>query len=423
MTVLVVALGSAGDVHPNVGLAAALNRRGHKVFLVASAVFEPLARRVGLAFHGLGTEREYYEALHDPDIWHPYRAFFAVAKRLILPTMREVYRIIAQHRESGDIVVAASGLAFGARIANEKLGVPLATVHLQPSLFRSKYVPPSFGFPDILGHLPRPLRPYYLWAVDRFFIDASLAPQVNAFRAELGLSPVRRLFHRWLHSPQLVVGFFPDWFAPPQLDWPPNVHLTGFPLYDESDSRQLPAGLAEFLAAGEAPIVFTAGSAMAQGKEFFRTSVDICRRSGWRGVLLTQFPEQVPAPLPERVRHFTYVPFSKVLPRAAAFVHHGGIGTTAQALAAGVPQLVVPMAHDQPDNAVRLRRLGVGDMLLPKDYRTTTALNHLRGLLGSPTIRENCRRRAGDLLASNTLERTCELIERLDRTQSPEGSS
>ncbi len=97
------------------------------------------------------------------------------------------------------------------------------------------------------------------------------------------------------------------------------------------------------------------------------------------------------------VRAFNYVPFSKVLPRAAALVHHGGIGTTAQALAAGVPQLVVPFAHDQPDNAARVRRLGVGDFLLPRRYRVGVVLQSLRRLLASSTVRENCRRRAGEL--------------------------
>ncbi len=92
--------------------------------------------------------------------------------------------------------------------------------------------------------------------------------------------------------------------------------------------------------------MFTAGSAMTQGADFFRVSAEVCRRSHWSGILLTQFPEQLPATLPEGVCHFDYVPFSQVLPRAAAFVHHGGIGTVAQALAAGVRQLVVPLAHD-----------------------------------------------------------------------------
>lgn len=423
MTAIVIGLGSAGDVHPNVGLALALRRRGHRVLFVGPAFFRPLAERAGLEFVGLGTEEEYYAAVRDPDLWHPLRAFSVVVRRLILPWMRPLYEIIVKHTEPGRTVVAAPGTAFGARIAQEKLGVPLATVHLQPLMLRSTLAPGCFGFPDIIGFLPRPLRGLYLRAVDRLLIDRLLAAETNAFRAELGLPPVRRFFDRWFHSPQLIIGLFPEWFAPPPPDWPANVRLTGFPLWDESGLRQLSPELEAFLDAGDAPVVFTAGSAMAQGKDFFRVSAEVCRRRGRRGLLLTQFPEQLPPRLPDGVRHFDYLPFSLVLPRAAAFVHHGGIGTTAQALAAGVPQLVVPLAHDQPDNAVRVRRLGVGDFLLPKAYRTPTAIKALDRLLGSSAVTEACQRRAGDVAASTALEQACRLMEELcAETQPPSGS-
>ncbi len=413
MKVIIVALGSAGDVHPNVGLALALQRRGHRVLLVAATVFGELARRVGLPFAGLGTEKDFYDTLKDPDIWHPYKAFFVLAKRLVHASMRDVYDIIKEHREPEGTLVVASGLTFGALVAHEKLGVPLATVQLQPAIFRSVHAPPVLAFPDLLGALPRALRPLYFRALDRFIIDPLLAGKLNEFRRELGLAPVRRVFDGWMHSSQLVVGFFPEWFGPPQADWPPTVHLTGFPLYDESDSRQVSPELTQFLDAGEAPVAFTAGSANAHAKDFFRVSVDACRQSGQRGILLTQFPEQLPESLPEGVRHFNYVPFSHVLPRAAAFVHHGGIGTTGQALAAGVPQLVVPWAHDQPDNAVRIRRLGVGDFLLPRNYKSKPAAERLSRLIGSPAVREECRRRKVDVTAAKPLDRTCELIEQL----------
>jgi UDP:flavonoid glycosyltransferase YjiC (YdhE family) len=415
LNVVVVALGSAGDVHPMVGLALTLRRRGHGVLLVGPMVFKPLAERVGLEFAGLGTEEEFYESIRDPDLWHPIRAFPLVAKKLILPAMRPVYELIATRRERdpGRTVVTAPSTAFGARIAQEKLGVALATIHLQPSMLRSNVDPPCYSLPDILGALPQWLRPYYWRAVDRLLIDPLLVPEVNAFRRELGLGPARRFFGDWMHSPQRAVGFFPGWFAPPAPDWPPQVRLAGFPLWDESEVREPSAELAQFLDEGEPPVVFTAGSAMAQGEEFFRVSAEVCRASGWRGLLLTQFPEQLPNSLPVGVRHFHYVPFSAVLPRAAAFVHHGGIGTTAQALAAGVPQLVTPLAHDQPDNATRVKRLGVGDFLPIKRYKMARVRERLARLMKSATVKENCRRYAQELTGRTALEQTCALVEEL----------
>jgi UDP:flavonoid glycosyltransferase YjiC (YdhE family) len=326
--------------------------------------------------------------------------------------MRPVYRIIQQRMEPGRTVVAASGIAFGARIAHERLGVPLATVHLQPIMLRSVIRPACFGFPDMIGSLPRPLRRLYLRAVDRLLIDPLLAGGTNAFRAELGLPPVSRLFNHWMHSPQLIIGLFPEWYAPQQPDWPPHVALTGFPLWDEGEMASPSPGLEEFLAAGEPPIVFTAGSAMTQGERFFQVSAEICRTTGRRGIFLTQFPEQLPTTLPGGVRHFDYIPFSAVLPRAAILVHHGGIGTTAQAIAAGVPQLVVPSAHDQPDNAIRIRRLGLGEFLLPGSYTTANVVKLLPYLTTS-RIGQNCRRRAAQMSVDRPLETTCRLIEEL----------
>ncbi len=412
LKVIVVGLGSAGDVHPNVGLALVLRDRGHDVLFAAPAVFRPLAHRVGLDFVGLLSEEDYYAALQDPDLWHPVRSFSVVVRRLILPGLRPIYDLIKNNADPGRTVVAAPGFAFGARIAHEKLGVPLATVHLQPIMLRSAVQPGCFGFPDILGHLPRSLRKLYLRAADRFFLDRLLAETTNAFRAELGLAPVARFFDRWINSPQRIIGLFPEWFSPPAPDWPPNVTLTGFPLWDESDVRSPSPELQEFLAAGDPPVVFTAGSAMLQAKAFFDISAQVCGATGRRGLLLTQFPEQLPLVLPPGVRHFDYIPFSLVLPRSAALIHHGGIGTTAQAIAAGIPQLVLPASHDQPDNAVRIRRLGLGDFVLPGHYDVKGVIKKLDRLMRAD-IQKNCRQRAGDMAHTQSLISACALIEGL----------
>jgi len=214
-----------------------------------------------------------------------------------------------------------------------------------------------------------------------------------------------------------VIGLFPDWYAQPQPDWPPNISLTGFPLWDESEVRSPSEELEKFLADGEPPLVFTAGSAMLQATRFFEVSVEVCKAAGCRGLLLTQFPEQLPAQLPPGVRHFDYIPFSAVLPRSAALIHHGGIGTTAQAIAAGIPQLIVPNAHDQPDNAVRVKRLCIGDYLLPKAYTAGLLMGKLRVLLG-PGVKDNCKRVAQKVTRDSLLTACC-LIEQLAPTRRP----
>lgn len=412
LKIIVIGLGSAGDVHPNVGLALELRKRGHEVLFVAPAIFRQLTQSLGLEFVEVLSEDEYLSAIRDPDLWHPTRSLSVLARHLILPVMRAVFEIIEKTHEAGRTVVAAPGTAFGARIAQEKLGVPLATIHLQPIMLRSALRPACFGFPDIAAHLPPLLRRLYFRMADRWIVDPCFAGQTNAFRATLGLPPVRRLFDRWIHSPALVIGLFPDWFAPTATDWPPNVALTGFPLWDEREVHTPSPALEKFLTAGDPPLVFTAGSAMLHAKDFFCVSAEVCKASGRRGILLTRYPEQLPAELPEGVRHFGYVPFSELLPRSAALVHHGGIGTTAQAIAAGLPQLIVPNTHDQPDNAVRVRRLGLGEFLLPRAYTKVRVLEKLERLL-RPAIKEDCRKRATIMAGTRSVEMASNLIEQL----------
>src|SRR5262249_16894786 len=142
---------------------------------------------------------------------------------------------------------------------------------------------------------------------------------------------------------------------------------------------------------GPPPVVFTAGSAMRQGHAFFAAAAEACRLMGRRGLLVTRYPEQLPSPLPEGVGHCRYMPFSQLLARSAALVHHGGIGTTAQAFAAGVPQLVMPMSHDQPDNAARVVRLGVGRSLPPRRFKAPAVARLLGELLSSPEVAARCR--------------------------------
>jgi len=413
LKLLLPTIGSAGDVHPFLALGIALQSRGHRATILTNPLFQELSEGQGVGFLPVGTIDGALATIADPDLWHPRKGFEVVAQRAILPAMAEVYRHIERYADSNTIV-ASSGIAFGARIAQERLGVPMATVHLQPSIIRSLIDQGMAGNMRISASQPMWFKRAFFRFADWFLIDRALKSPVNEFRATLGLPPVDRLMHRWLHSPRLVIGFFPEWFASPQFDWPPETHLVGFPLWD-SGNTPLPSDAREFLDAGEPPVVFTPGSAGATMHRYFRESVEAARELGVRSMLVTNFPEQVPTDLPSHVKTFGYLPFSDVLPHAAMLVYHGGIGTLAQTIKAGIPHLVVPSGHDQFDNAWRIEHLGLGRSIPQTRYRADRVVEAVRAILGNGGGRARCCDYASRMDSDAALTRACELIEGLSR--------
>jgi UDP:flavonoid glycosyltransferase YjiC (YdhE family) len=404
-------VGSAGDVHPFIGIGRALRARGHEVVIVTAGTFEQVVRRAGLEFRETISAQYFDEVSKHPDLWHPRRGLQFVLGT-VADYLRQGYQQVGEVYEPGRTVLVGHALSFGTRLYEEKHGVPAATLHLAPSIFRSDFEQPAYATERDLSSMPRWVKRTFWWGVDRFVIDPLIAPKLNAFRQELGLPPVTRVFRRWLHSPQRVIALFPDWFYPPQPDWPPSLRMTGFPLYDESDHQQLSSSLLEFLDRGPAPIVFTAGSANQNAAAFFRGAVDAATRLNRRALLLTRFAEQLPT-LPSTVHHETFAPLSRVLPRSAALVHHAGIGTLAQALAAGVPQLTMPMGFDQPDNTTRLVRLGVARWVAPSDFSGERVATLLNTLLTDPAVASACAKYASLLKDCSARARTCDLLEDL----------
>jgi rhamnosyltransferase subunit B len=192
-----------------------------------------------------------------------------------------------------------------------------------------------------------------------------------------------------VHSPQGVACAWPADFAPPQADWPPQAVTTGFPLWSAAPGQVLEPALAEFLAAGSAPVGFTPGSAMAHGRDFFQRALQATAATGQRALLITPYADQLPQPLPPWAHNVAYAPFDLLLPQLRALVHHGGIGTGAQALAAGLPQGFVPLAHDQFDNAARWVRQGVG-----LHFGRGAWASSLQRLLNDEAIAQACRQQA-----------------------------
>jgi rhamnosyltransferase subunit B len=422
MDLLLVTLGSAGDVHPVLGIGRALKARGHAVSLVAGERFAHFAASEGLGFIGLPNPK----TLPEPPAGRtglaarlgrlalaPFvRGWAKLARASTLaPMIRPVYEAVAARFVPGRTAIIATAPALGARLAHERLGVPLATLHYYPALVRSPARPPVTPGFALARRLPRFLRPAAYRLLDRLGTDPPLAGPLNRLRAELGLAPVSGVLGPWRDSPELILGLYPDWFGAPQPDWPARLRPTGFPLYDDR-AADMPAEVTAFLDAGPPPIVFSPGTDPKSVRpDFFFQAVAACRRLGRRGLLLTRSPERVPADLPGTVCHATYAPLGRFLHRAAAIVHHGGVGTTGQALAAGLPQLIVPQRHDQPDNAARLARLGVARVLTPGAFRARAVARHLGAMLGDASMNERCRELARRMHDARPVEEACRILE------------
>ena len=233
-------------------------------------------------------------------------------------------------------------------------------------------------------------------------------------RADLGLPPA--VAHPLVdgHSPSLHLALFSKILLAEQPDWPPHSVITGFPFFDRDGETGLPPDLARFLDDGPPPVVFTLGySASTVAGRFYQNSALAAVRLGRRAVLVLKDPRNRPPSLPEGVTTVEYAPFSVLFPRSALIVHHGGIGTTGLAMRSGRPMLVVPFAHDQPDNAARLTRLGVARTLAPHCYTADRAAHELNVLLDNPGYSERAACHGRRVRAEDGIGSACDALETL----------
>jgi len=232
---------------------------------------------------------------------------------------------------------------------------------------------------------------------------------LNRFRKQLGLPPVWRVFHWWL-SPQCILACFPDWYGQPQKDWAAQIKLTGFPMFDPHSDSELPEDLLNFISAGDPPIVFTFGTGMMHAAQLFAPAIEACRQLKRRAIFVTRYADQLPEPLPAHIHHCLAAPFVKLFPKCAAVVHHGGVGTLSQAIAAGIPQLILPVAYDQLDNALRVKGLGAGNYL-PRNRRSPIQIAEaLTQLLRAP-VQSRCRELATMFTRPPGYETAADIVE------------
>ncbi|HEX2973324.1 MAG TPA: nucleotide disphospho-sugar-binding domain-containing protein, partial [Tepidisphaeraceae bacterium] len=382
--------GSLGDLHPYIAIALGLRSRGHEAILATSACYQKKIEALGLGFRPIRPDSDFAT---DPAVMRRFMAFrwglLRVGRELLGPAMRQMYKDVLRAAMDADLLVSHPLTGYVTRLVAEKTGIPWASTMITPLGFLSAYDLPIICFAPTLCHAVRFLGPQCSVPLTWLFKRSTrfLAKPWYRLRAEVGLPPTSEtnpLIDS--HSPALVLALFSKVLADQQPDWPAKTVLTGFPVHDQDGEAALPAALSHFLEDGPPPLVFTlACSAATVAGSFFEYSVAAAKRLGRRAVLVTGRQAcSLPSLLPDGVIACDYAPFSQLFPRAAAVVHPGGSGTTGLAMRAGIPMLVVPYAHEHPDNAYRAVRLGIARHLARHRYTPERAADELRHLLDDP---------------------------------------
>lgn len=382
--IVLATLGSYGDIHPYMAIAMELRSRGHRPVIATSELYREKIESADLEFAPIRPHipppQEQDQALME-NVMNPRKGSAFLLNEMLFPFVREGYEDLMKAIHRADLLLTHP-ITFAGPLVAQKAGIPWVSSVLAPVSFLSAYDPPVPPFWPWMRHV-QIFGPRFVAA---FFNQAKKvykSKQYNQFRCELGLPDRGNPVFEGQHSPRLILALFSKLFAQPQPDWPAQTRLTGFAFYDGRNEIEMPPELVRFLDDGQPPIVFTLGtSAVWVARDFYRESVAAAKILGRRAVLLIGDDRNKPdESLPPEIIAVNYAPFEALLPRAAAMVHHGGVGTTAQGLRAGIPTLIVPFAFDQPDNAAHAVRLGVSRTLPRPKYHATRVATELDMLL------------------------------------------
>lgn len=412
---VLTSFGSFGDVNPYIGLGLALKARGHAPVLAMPPIYREMVAAEGLEFRGIRPDLPVDDHDLTRRIMDPGRGTEVLFRELLLPGLEQSHADLAEVCVGADLLVTHPATLAGPIVA-EQVKAAWASSVLAPMSFFSAIdpvVPPPA--PWLHGLLTR--SPW----LSRAFVALSeritrpWAEPVQRLRLSLGLKRSANPILAGQHSPHLVLAMFSRLFGEPQADWPANVVVTGPVLYNGSAPPALSAELERFLAAGPPPVVFTLGtSAVEAAGSFYEVSARAAARLGRRAVLLIgRHAHNRPDRLGDDVLAIEYAPHATLFPRAAAIVHQGGVGTTHQALASGRPTLIVPWAHDQPDNAMRAARLGVSRTLGPRRYTDANVARELGELMSEERYGARARQVGEQVRAERGPERACDALERL----------
>jgi rhamnosyltransferase subunit B len=385
MKFAIVTLGSAGDLHPFLAVARALVERGHEVHLLTQAPYESAVRAEGVRFLSIAGQENHDRTLGHPLLWHPLHGFGVLWRHLAVPAIGPTIEALDLLSRGGAMTVLASPLAAGARLARERWPdrIRLLSGYTAPMGLRSTADPMFLGAWRVPAWLPTVARRGLWSALDRWKLEPMAQPALRNWTKRLDLPALSRpLFGDALHSPDGGIALYPDWFAPVPAAWAARgVRQTGFPVFEPAQPVSLPHSATRFVEDRRPFVVFYPGSAEQRAQSFAERVLPVSQALGLRVLMLSRLRSGFTAS--EDFLELDSAPLGRILPGAAAFVHHGGIGSAAQAMAAHTPQLVLASAYDQFENGARLEKLRQGHWQPNSDATQTSVRAALQTLLSS----------------------------------------
>ncbi len=382
--IVIAPYGSLGDLHPLLAIAIELRKRGHGIRICTFEGYREKIEKLDFEFFPMRPDIDTEDRELARELMDTKTGSEKVIKELMLGNIHETYLDLLNASKSMDLLISGE-IVFPAHSVSEKLRLKLITTSLAPISMFSQYEPNIYANALFLRHLNFLGRRFQkvVFSVMGSILESWLGPY-KEFRTAIGLSSDHDPILKDKYSKSLHLAMFSKVLAKPQPDWYSRTLQTGFCFYDgQKDLGVMPDGLNEFIDSGESPIVFTLGSAaVMDARDFFEESIAAAKRLNRRAVILYGVFNVPPKGLDDERVGFDYAPFSRIFPRAACVVHQGGIGTTAQVLRAGVPQLIMPFSHDQPDNAARCERIGVARTIDRNRYNSEKAAAEIAKLLG-----------------------------------------
>jgi len=402
--ILLTTHGSSGDVNPFIALGIELRARGHQVKFAVTEEWERSLHTEGFSVTCLPTEHTDVPGVA-ASAFHILFPILQAAQptRNAVAHLHERTEALRKACSDVDLFVAASSQVVASTVA-DLTHIPWASVVLMPLALPSAY----FGPVPLPLELPPPFSKIanrLSWAVGGTFLGLPVDRLVNMMRKTYALPSRRNLLFTGNLSKQLTAVAVSPKFLPQPLDWPTYVQMTGFCFWDKATAWSYPQELQAFLH-DPTPIVAISSGSVAPRMfdvfmEFFHSSIAAVLSAGARALVIGVAPSVLPKSLPRGVLAIPFAPFSLIYPHCAAVIHHGGVGSIAQALRAGKPMLVVPWGFDQFLLGKRVADLGVGEWVNRKHYTVNRASELVATLLTNQMYTQRAHVMASQLAAEN----------------------